>query len=269
MPARIHPHRLLLLALAAALAPLRAPAQPAPPNAMPRDAHPTFAVATIRLHDPTSFHQGFQTSGNRFTIQNESVQSLIAFAYAVERHQIAGAPDWLRTTAFDITGRADIEGEPSLPQMQEMIQKLLADRFALRFHREQRVLPVYAIRIAKGGPKLPPAAHPTAQPDQQGQSHAGTFTQTYTSVTIADFILGMQFMLDRPLVDQTGLTGRYDFTFSYTPNETAATSPNATSPNAAPGIFTALPEQLGLKLEATKAPTQTLVIDHVAQPTPN
>jgi uncharacterized protein (TIGR03435 family) len=187
----------------------------------------------------------------------------MAFAYAIHPDQIAGLPEALQSASFDIDGRADAEGEPSLAQMQEMIQTLLADRFALHFHREQRSLPIYAMRIAKGGPKLTPAS-PGEQLDQRANGNGSSLTQTYTGASIADFLLGMQFFLNRPTVDETGLTGRYDITLTYTPNEASTTNPHA-----APGIFTAIQEQLGLKLEATKGPVQVFVIDHIEQPSAN
>jgi uncharacterized protein (TIGR03435 family) len=145
-----------------------------------------------------------------------------------------------------------------------MIQKLLADRFQLHFHRDKRELAVYAIRIAKGGPKLNPTVNPDAQPNQHGNNRGTDLTQFYTSTAISDFVLAMQFFLDRPLVDQTGLAGRYDFKIVYTPDElrTADT-------NNAPGIFTAIQEQLGLKLEPVKAPCDVFVIDSVERPSAN
>src|SRR6185437_5736122 len=113
-------------------------------------------------------------------------------AYSIHPKQIAGAPDWALHDHWDIEGKTDTPGQPDLHQMQEMLQKLLADRFQLHFTREKRELPVYAIRIAKGGPKLTPAAHPEALPDQNASGEGADLTQIYTSVTMADFVLGMQ-----------------------------------------------------------------------------
>jgi bla regulator protein BlaR1 len=231
---------------------------------MAADAHPAFAVATIKPHDPDSHHQGFNVAGDRFIIRNEGVVSLMMFAYAMDKHQIVDMPDWVDGAAYDIEGTVDTAGEPNLRQQQEMIRKLLADRFQLRLHRDKRELSVYAIRIAKGGPKLIPAANPAAEPDQDAKSHGTEVTVTITSASVADFILGMQFFLDRPLVDQTGLTGRYDFSLRYTYDET-----HATDPDAPPGKFTAIQEQLGLKLDTVKAPIDVLVIDHIERPSEN
>ena len=170
----------------------------------------------------------------------------------------------MRNAKFDIDGKSDTEGEPNLAQQREIIQRLLADRFGLRFHRETRALPVYALRLAKGGPKLAPAADPGAKSLEQSSGHDSERTLAYTSATIPYFILVEQFWCDRPLVDQTGLTGRYDFKLHYTSDEV-----HSTDPDAPPGLFTAVQEQLGLKFEPAKAPVEVLVIDHIEQPSEN
>jgi uncharacterized protein (TIGR03435 family) len=231
---------------------------------MAKDAHPSFAVTTIKPHDPASSRQGFNTEGNRFTIRNESLANLMSFAYSIHPRQIVDAPDWLFHDRFDIEGRADAEGEPSLRQQQEMLQKLLADRFQLQFTRERRELPVYAIQIAKAGPRLTPAAHPEAEPDQQGNGHGTETTLTFTSTSMSDFVMAMGFFVDRPVVDQTGLAGRYDFSIRYTYDEA-----HATDPNAPPGLFTAIQEQLGLKLQPLKAPVDVFVLTHLDHPSQN
>ena len=249
----------LTLTAASALAQMPTPVKP-----MAADAHPSFAVATIKPHDPNSSRQGFNATGDRYTIRNQTIVSLMMFAYSIDKHQIVDAPAWASTDRFDIEGATDTPGQPNLHQQQEMLQKLLTERFGLRFHNEKRKLPVYAIQIAKGGPKLKPPANPDAEADQDASSHGTEVTVTITTGTMADFILGMQFFFDRPLVDQTGISGRHDFTLRYTHDEA-----NATDPNAPPGLFTAIQEQLGLKLDAVKAPIDVFVIDHVGAPSAN
>ena len=257
--------RYALVLVAGTLAGTGALAQTSTPVArMAVDAHPSFAVAAIKPHDPNYHHQGFNASGDRFIVRNETVTSLLMFAYGVDKHQIVDGPNWLGNSPYDIEGTTDTPGEPNLRQQQEMIQRLLSERLGLKFHHEKRELPVYAIQIAKGGPKLPAPANPDAEPDQNASGHGTEITVTITSGSIADCILGMQFFLDRPLVDQTGLTGRYDFKLRYTYDEA-----HATDPNAPPGLFTAIQEQLGLKLDAVKAPADVLVIDHIEKPSEN
>ncbi len=240
-------------------------AQSSSSRPMAPDAHPSFAVAAIKPHDPNSRRQGFDAQGDRFTIRDQTVGSLMQFAYAIHPHQIVGAPSWVFASRYDIEGTTDTPGEPDLHQQQEMLQKLLADRFDLHFAREKRDLSVYAIRIAKGGAKLTPAANPAAEPGQNANGHGSELTQIYTSVAMSDFAMGMQFFVpDRPIVDQTGLTGRYDIRLRYTKDDSTSTDPNAP-----PGLFTAIQEQLGLKLEPVKAPVDVFVIDRVEQPSAN
>jgi uncharacterized protein (TIGR03435 family) len=246
-------------ALAASTAIAQSPIKP-----MASDAHPSFEVATIKPHDPNSHRQGWHVRGDRFLIEDQTVTSLMMYAFSIDKHQVADVPDRLGNAHYDIEGTIDTPGEPSLRQQQEMIQKLLADRFQLKFHHEQRELPVYAIQLAKGGAKLKPATHPDVEANQDASSHGSEVTVTFTSATLADFILGMQFFLDRPLVDQTGLTGKYDIAVRYTYDED-----HALDPNAPPGIFTAIQEQLGLKLDAVKAPANVIVIDHIEPPSAN
>jgi uncharacterized protein (TIGR03435 family) len=237
---------------------------PTPVEPMAGDANPAFAVAAIKPHDPNSSRQGFDAVGDRFTIRNQTVVTLMMFAYSIDKHQVVNAPSWTGVDRFDIEGKADTPGEPNLHQQQQMLQNLLAERFGLRFHHEERELPVYAIQIAKGGSKLKPAANPDAEADQTATNHGGEITVSITTGTMADFILGMQFFFDRPLVDQTSISGRHDFTLRYAHDESTATDPNAP-----PGLFTAIQEQLGLRLNAVKAPIDVFVIDNVEPPTPN
>ena len=188
--------------------------------------------------------------------------------YAIHPRQIVDAPDWALHDRYDIEGTSDTPGEPSLAQQREMLQKLLADRFGLKFHGEKRELPVYAIQLAKGGPRLKAAAKPYKQPDQESSVHGTQEIVTYTSASMNDFVLGTQFLqlfLDRPLIDQTELTGKYDFAIHYTWDE----SESSTDPNAPSGLFTAIQEQLGLKLVPSKAPVDVFIIDHLEQPSPN
>jgi uncharacterized protein (TIGR03435 family) len=267
---RFRPQHLLIAAglTAAALALAAPPAvsqSTTPAKRMAADAHPSFAVAAIKPNnDPDSRRQGFSAQGDRFTVRDQTVASLMQFAYSIYWRQIVDAPEWVFHDRYDIEGKIDTEGEPNLSQMQEMLQKLLADRFGLKFHRDKRELSVYAIQIAKGGPKLTAAANPDAHPGQKATGNDTDLTQFYTSASMSDFILGMQFFLDRPIVDQTGLTGRYDIKLHYVPDEA-----RATDPNAPPGLFTAIQQQLGLKLEATKAQTDVFVIDRAERPSPN
>lgn len=225
---------------------------------------PSIEVAVIKPHDPNSSYNNFRFARDRVSFDNQTVSRLIEFAYAINKQQIVDAPEWIRDSHLDIDGKTNADTDPTVPQQQKMIQQLLADRFGLRFHRDKRELSVYALQIAKGGPTLKPAANAAAQPLERSNGHGYQTTQTYTSMAMSDFILTMQFFLDRPIVDQTGLQGRYDFQLCYTYGESP--SPD---PDAPPGLFTALQEQLGLRFQSTRAATDVLVIDQIEQPSAN
>jgi uncharacterized protein (TIGR03435 family) len=235
----------------------------APEAPMPADAHPSFEVATIKPSRPDDTKGGFQVGGHRLLIQNQSVNDLLSFAYAIHQKQIVDGPSWLETQKFDIVGQADVEGYANLRQIQEMLQKLLQSRFNLKFHREKRELLIYAITVAKGGPKLIKHTETSnGLPTQSGSPSSGG--RRFTNNSMSDFALGMQSFLDRPVVDQTALLGRYDFVLSWTPDDSSTDSSNS-----APALFTAIQEQLGLKLEPVKGPVDVYVIDRVGKPTEN
>jgi len=237
----------------------------APLSPMAADAHPSFEVATIKPAHPGELKGGFTVGGHRIYIESQSVEDLLWFAFAVHQKQIVDGPAWLETQKFDIVGQADLEGIPNLRQTQEMVQKLLESRLNLKFHREKRDLSIYAITVAKGGPKLLKSAESSdALPTQSGGGSGGERARKLTNNSMADFALGMQSFLDRPVVDKTGLIGKYDFVLKWTPDEA-----DGNDLRAAPGIFTAVQEQLGLKLEPTRGSTEVLVIDHVERPTEN
>jgi uncharacterized protein (TIGR03435 family) len=255
---------LALIALVPAVGQSNPSATPIQPMAL--DAHPAFAVATVKPHDPNDQgNQGINFVGDRIKIENQTIDSMMMYAYSIHREQIVGMPESVGKDSYDITGTIDTPGQPNRHQGQEMLQELLAARFGLKFHREQRPLKVYVIQIAKGGPKLLPAAHPEAQANQHGRQRGTKLCNIMTSAGMGDFVLDMQYFVDdRPLVDQTGLTGQYDFTLCYTPDDA-----QTADPDAAPGLFTALQEQLGLKFVPATVPVDVFVIDHVTKPSEN
>ncbi|MDW5266342.1 MULTISPECIES: TIGR03435 family protein [Acidobacteriaceae] len=235
-----------------------------PMSPMAADAHPSLEVATVKPADPNETGN-FIVGGHRLVIEAQTVNDLISFAYAVHRKQIVDGPAWLGTESFDIDGQADLPGVANLHQVQEMLQKLLQDRFGLKLHRDKRDLSIYAIKVAKGGPKLAQSTENAyGLPTQSGHGQGGQQQRKFTNNSMSDFALGMQAYMDRPVIDETNLPGRYDFTLKWTPDNVPTNEPGA-----APGIFTAIQEQLGLKLEATKGPADVLVIDHIERPSAN
>jgi uncharacterized protein (TIGR03435 family) len=251
---------------------------PEPVKPMASDAHPKFDVATIKPSQPNQPGKGFGFNGTHTRTFHTHVNDLIAVAYGMHAKQIIGAPDWLGTDLYDIDGVADVPGRPSIKQMGDMMQGLLVDRFALKFHHEQRELSVYAIQVAAGGPKM---KETTAGPnDPQGFGLAGFGDLYVRNMTMKEFATWMQSgVMDKPVVDQTGLTARYDFHLKWTPDDSQFAQfrgtngpiqpPAGDNPDAPPSLYTALEEQLGLKFTATKATDDVIVIDHVEKPSPN
>ena len=197
-------------------------------------------------------------------LRGQTVTSMMMFAYGIHHKQIAGSPDWAGSDKYDVEGVVDAEGEPDLKQMQEMIRKLLVDRFGLTFHHEQKELSYYAVAVAKGGPKMAKGANQDATPDQTGNGGSKGMEMKFTNNSMSDFALGMQYFSDRPVVDETGLPGRFDFTLRWQPNETAAAEADS-----APMLFTAVQDQLGLKLEPKKGMVDSVVVDKLTRPSAN
>ena len=242
-------------------------ARPEAIQRMAVDADPSFEVATIKLSDPDARGTSMHAEGRRFDIKNQTIHNLLAFTYGIHTKQIVDEPSWLATDRYDIDGVIDTEGQPSLRQLQSIIRKLLADRFQLKMHRESRELSVYALTFAKDGPKLTKSkGDPNRLGDENDQNRNGVVTQSITNMSMTDFTLVMQYFVDRPIVDQTNLTGKWDFKWTWTSDESRL-SPDAVNPP--PGLFTAIQEQLGLKFQPTKAATDVLVIDHIEQPSAN
>jgi uncharacterized protein (TIGR03435 family) len=250
---------------------------PEPPPEIPpmaADASPEFEVATIKPSNPDTQGRGFRVRGREFTTINTTLSSLLAFAYGLHPKQIVGAPAWVDTDKFDITAQPDAPGRPNDKQWKAMLQKLLADRFQLTFHHDKKELPIYALEVAKSGSKLT-----KSQGDPNGlpsMFFRGLGNLPAANATMQDFAgLLQSAVLDKPVVDQTGLTGRFDFTLNWTPDESqfvglgVKVPPPSDKPDAPPGLFTAVQEQLGLKLEATKAPVDVIVIDKVEKPSAN
>ena len=243
---------------------------------MPTDANPEFAVATIKPSRPDAPRGGYGIRAQVVTTTNVTVSWMIKLAYNVHANQILAAPAWLDSERYDTVGRSDTPGEPSRDQMKLMIRKLLVDRFQLRFHTEKKELPVYAMVVAKSGPKLTvSASDPNAFPGIGFGREPGVISLVGRNTGLNGVANGLQSnILDKPVVDQTGLTGRYDFQLRFTPDASQLANFGGLEPNSAdldlpPDIFAAFEQQLGLKLQATKAAVDVMVIDRIERPSPN
>ena len=250
------------------------PEQPKRLPPMAADANPSFEVATIKPTKPDQPGKYFSVRGNRFSTYNTTLVDMLSFAYGIHAKQIVGAPAWVESDKFDIAAQPDTEGSPSDKQWKGMMIKLIADRFGLTFHHDKKELAVYAITVAKGGPKLTPSQNNDS--GLPGNFFRNLGQMTNVNSTVEDFARTMQAaVLDRPVLDQTGIAGRFDFTLTWTPDESqfggmgVKVPPPSEKADAPPGLFTAMPEQLGLKLDATKAAVDVFVIDHVQKPSEN
>jgi uncharacterized protein (TIGR03435 family) len=253
------------------------PAAPAPVKPMAADADPAFEVATIKPNDSGAVGMQVLTfRGRQFMTVNSSLADLMMFAYGVQRRQIVGAPEWIGRDRYDITATSDQEGRPSADQVRVMIRKLLADRFALKFHREKREMPAFVLTVAKDGAKVK-ESQPNGNLHGIGMQPAPTGALLFANnAPVSAFTSFLQSMvLDRPVVDETGLTARYDLTVTFTPDDSMFGGQSLGFPKPAdgvepaPGLFEAMQQQLGLKLVAEKTQVDVLAVDGVAKPSAN
>jgi uncharacterized protein (TIGR03435 family) len=236
-------------------------------------AQPGFEVASVRLNK-TGIRGGsmdFSKGGERFTAINMPIGALVLIAYNITVRQVSGADAFL-SDKYDIVAKA--EHPVTSDRMLRMLQALLVDRFKLIVHWETREVPVFALTVAKGGSKLRESNPAEVQPAvPRTPAHAGgtelrSGHLVFKAESMPDFAWALSRMAgigDRIIVDNTGLKGNYDFELLFerdTPSQGAA-------PNLGPSIFSALQEQLGLKLESKKAPVDFLVIDHIEKPSEN
>jgi uncharacterized protein (TIGR03435 family) len=250
---------------------------PEPPPKLPpmaADADPSFEVATIKPTPPDFKGKGFGGPPRRFSTRGTTLEDLMSFIYGVNAKQIVGAPDWASTERFDITtGEPDAPGAPNQKQQKLMLRKVVEARFGLKFHKDQKEMSAYVLSVAKDGPKM------TKSDGDPHSPPAFFFTKlghlTVRNATMLDVVQGFQgAVFDRPVVDHTGIEGRWNFSLKWTPDETqfqvfgAKIVPDE-SADAPPPIYTAIQEQVGLKLDAAKTMVDVMVLDHVEKPGEN
>ncbi len=246
---------------------------PEPVRRMPADAKPGVEVATIKLSKPDTQGKGYTFRGTEVITINTSLSDLISFAYGLHARQIANASEWMETDHYDVVIKADVPGQPNVDQFKILIQKVIDERFALKFHGDKKEQTVYAITVSKTGLKITKNdGDPNGPP---GLGFRGLGKMAVHNATLVQFAETMQSsVLNRPVVDQTGLAGKYDFTLDWTPDETqfaglGVKPPPPSDKDTAPDLFTAIQQQTGLKLDSAKASVDVLVIDHVEKPSAN
>lgn len=264
-----------------------------------------FEVASVKANHAADPRVMIQVRpGGRFVTENTSLKMLLAFAYGVKQYQLTGLPGWAESDRYDINAKAEnvtpeeaapMTKMPSQTEMEErqkklraMLQDLLADRFGLKVHRETKEMPVYALVVAKGGTKLlasnpdaPPLVEPP--PGRGGDSPKPPFRAslmrmgpgglTAQELDMPALAGQLSQILGRTVIDKTGLTGKYDLKLTWTPDQPPQGLPPGDAPPPAtengPSLFTAIQEQLGLKLDSTRGPVELIVIDHVEKPSEN
>jgi uncharacterized protein (TIGR03435 family) len=236
-------------------------------------APPEFVVATIKPVDPGPKAGRFfkMESENRFHAINFSLKLLIAAAYDLNPRTISGGPSWVESDKFDIQAVTPGDKAPDHDAQMLMLRGLLADRFKLVFHRTPKVFSIYEITVAKDGPTMAESLTPDAQPNVVSMVFPTKMVMPARNATVSDLARVMQrAILDRPVVDKTGLTDRYNFNLEWAVDETqfeGAIPPQEGSD--APPLLLAMQQQLGLQMKATKGPVDTLVIDSVQKPGAN
>jgi bla regulator protein BlaR1 len=250
----------------------------------------TFEVASVKPSLPDALGMMLQLQpGGGLRATNLTLKQLLAFAYDVHDFQISGGPAWINSVRYDIQARADHTSDaPASPddfrkltdsqrksfqdQMRERMRALLAERFEVVVHHESRAEPVYALVVAKGGPRLQESKESIGGRQGITAARRGQFSGTSAPIPLLANVLSNQ--VGRPVLDKTGLTRKYDFRLEWTPDPSenfgppGIEAPPPPDPNG-PTLFTAVQEQLGLRLESQKSAVDVIVIDHAEKPSQN
>lgn len=241
---------------------------------------PAYDVVSIKPNKSGSRGTMINVQNDSFSATNVSLKNMLLNAYDVKDYLISGLTGWANSERFDINAKivdmdADALKKVTGEQRQAMLQQLLADRFQLKVHLQTEVLPTYEMVIAKGGPKIkevePPGDDPDADKSKEfkgmgrGSMMVNNTTLQAHDIPLDSLAYSLSGRLSRTVVDKTGLKGKYDIVLTWSPDDGST----AAADSSAPSLFTALQEQLGLKLQPSKAPLETLVVDHVEPPTEN
>jgi uncharacterized protein (TIGR03435 family) len=225
-----------------------------------QDAAPSFEVVSVKRNVSNDGNSRSVGKGDRYSATNVTVVQLLRAAYGIQEFQIAGGPDWIGVDRFDIEAKMPIGSEAG--PFQPMLQTLLADRFKLAFHREQRQVPIYSLVVAKSGHKLSPS-DPAKCPNSGGCGFNASPTQILgTSVSMAQLAARLSRSIGITVVDNTGLNGMFDLKLEWVVEDQFA----GRGATASPTIFPAIQQQLGLRLESARGLVETLVIDRAERP---
>ncbi|MGD0912157.1 MAG: TIGR03435 family protein [Terracidiphilus sp.] len=259
-------------------------AQPSSAAAQPAGPPPPFEVATIKVSKPDPEQSMLMFTPDGVSITGIPLTMIFREGFNAEDDHLIGLPSWVKSSRYDIEAKVSPEDAPKLkdmkfPQRRAMLVELLVDRFGLKYHRETRELPIYELVIAKGGVKMQPAKQQDSANARHMMMFGGPGKIESTAMKIEPLAHQLSRQLERTVVDKTGLTGEYDFTLSWTPDPTEPgegppggppdASGNSNDNTGGPTLFTAVEEQLGLKLVSAKGQEEVIVIDHIEQPSAN
>lgn len=251
-----------------------------------------FDVVSIKPYGPNNLRISIRTEPDGVAVSGMPMHMILREAFGVTNDRLLGEPAWVATSRYDVDAKVTPEDAPKFKQLTDqqqwqMLLPVLEDRCALKFHHETRDLTVYTLLVSRGGPKMQlsqPAKTNPGQAQGPGRASAGAsvseamFTISGHGQSTATIARWVSLTLGSTVIDKTGLTGKYDYTLSFVPDDSmkagilppGGNSGSALPPDAeGPSIFSALPEQLGLKLIAKKQPVDVVVIDHIEQPTVN
>jgi uncharacterized protein (TIGR03435 family) len=239
---------------------------------------PVYDIVSIHPHNTADENISMHIQPSIYAASNVTLKELVSYAYRIREDLISGLPGWADSTHFDITAKISDPDVPALDkltrqQRETMFQPILADRFRVKVHTEIKTLPVFDLVLTKDGPKFKPSPPPVIDPEHPNKHSFGISINndelTATSISMADLADHLADELDHTVIDKTGLTGVFDLKLKWTPDRLLNNATDDGSQNLPPSLLTALQEQLGLKLQASKGPVETLVVDHAEKPTPN
>jgi uncharacterized protein (TIGR03435 family) len=281
-----------LLAASASVCTASLHAQAMPPMPMATDGKEANPAARVPEFDVSSVKQNKSEQGmmrvmytpSGFSSVNFTLKNMISQAYGIKPDMISGGEGWVETTGFDVDAKVSPEDVDALKKLTgkqrgSMLKTLLADRFKLKVHMETKVLPIYVLMVGKGGPKLtesapvPPPDPDAPKPDpgkmdftkmskRPGSMRMGPGELTAFGIGMDALATNLSNSVHRQVEDKTGLKGKYDLTLKFAPEDGSP----ASTDTSLPSVFTALEEQLGLHLQASKGDVETLVIDHAEMP---
>jgi len=230
-----------------------------------------FEVATVKPVDADAkAGRMFKMDGtHRWVATNFTLEALIALAYDLNPRAISGGPGWMDEQKFSIEAVTPGDVAPTRMEQMQMLRALLVERFALKFHRQEKEFAIYQLTVVKDGPKLKAAAKPDDEPKIVGVVFPDHIEIPARNISMDDFVAMLQrATLDKPTVNQTGLTGKYDFDLKFAQDESqyGGQLPKAPDDAQSPPLFTAVQEQLGLKLVATRGMVSAMVVDGAERP---